>query len=170
MTTQAQELERLRAELDALSARLDELQAVQAVRNVLIDYTLYHDRGLSRELAELFTNDAVLDIAGFGADLDTSITGRNAIREMYQQIDARSSGPPPHKHAITNLRIDVQGDGAIASSYLLDWGGAPTAAGPGGSIYHDRLEKQSDGRWLIKHKRIICTAEITVNAVLSVDV
>ena len=170
MTTQAQELQKLQTEVDALSARLNELHAVQTVRNVLIDYTLYHDRGMSQELAELFTEDAVLDIAGFGADLDTSLTGRNAIREMYQQIDARSSGPPPHKHAITNLRIDVRGEAAIASSYLLDWGGTPTAAGPGGSIYHDRLEKQSDGRWLIKHKRIICTAEITVDAVLSVNV
>jgi hypothetical protein len=36
-----------------------------------------------------------------------------------------------------------------------------------GVAYRQRLERQSDGRWLITHKRIICTAELTVEAASS---
>ena len=160
----------LQKEIGRLTARVHELEAVQAVRDTLLDYTLYHDRGWSRELAELFTEDATLDIAGFGVGLDTSISGRAAIREMYAQIDARSDGPPPYKHGITNLRIGVSEDEATASSYLLDWGGEATDQGPGGGMYRDRLVRQPDGRWLIKHKRIVSTAGLTVDAVLADDV
>lgn len=169
MAAQTQELLELRGEVDRLSRRVEELDALQAVRETLLDYTLYHDRGLSDQLAALFTADAVLDISGFGAGLDTNVQGREAIREMYRQIDARSDGAPPYKHAITNLRIEIDGEQAVASSYLLDWGGEATDRGPGGSMYHERLLKQADGRWLIKHKRIVCTTSLTVDAVLSVE-
>ena len=164
---QAHEVARLREEIARLGARLRHLEAVQAVRETLLDYVHYHDRGLSAELAELFAEDAVLDISGFGDDLDVSISGRGAIRGMYASLDARSDGPPPYKHAITNLRIEIDGEQALASSYLLDWGGPATDLGPGGSVYRQRLERQSDGRWLITHKRIICTAELTVEAASS---
>jgi ketosteroid isomerase-like protein len=166
----AEELGRLRDEIAQLSSRLQELEAVNAVRETLLDYAHCHDRGLSGELAELFTEDAVLDISGFGDDLDTSISGRVAILDMYAQLDARSDGPPPYKHVITNLRIEVDGEQAVASSYLMDWGGAATDRGPGGSMYREQLERQSDGRWLIKHKRIVCTAELTVDAVSSLRI
>ena len=105
MTGQAQELSELRGEVERLSLRVAELDAMQAVRETVLDYVVYHDRGLSDQLADLFTDDALLEISGFGDDLDTRIEGRAAIREMYRQIDARSAGPPPYKHAITNLRI-----------------------------------------------------------------
>jgi len=164
------DLDQLREELDQLSTRLQELEAIHAVRETLLDYAHYHDRGLSSELAELFEENAVLDISGFGDDLDTSITGRVAIREMYAQIDARSAGPPPYKHVITNLRIEVDGEQAVASSYLMDWGGVATERGPGGSMYRERLQRQHDGRWLIKHKRIVCTTELTVDAVSALPV
>jgi ketosteroid isomerase-like protein len=167
MEAQADEIGRLREEVARLGARLQHLEAVQAVRETLLDYAHYHDRGLSGELAELFAEDAVLDISGFGDDLDVSISGRGAIRDMYASLDARSDGPPPYKHAITNLRIEIDGEQALASSYLLDWGGPATDLGPGGSVYRQRLERQSDGRWLITHKRIICTAELTVEAASS---
>ncbi len=167
---QAEELARLREEVVCLSSRLQKLEAVQAVRQTLLDYTHYHDLGRSRELAQLFTEDAVLDISGYGEDLDTAITGRDAILDMYARLDARSDGPPPYKHAITNLRIEVDGEQAVASSYLLDWGGDATDRGPGGSVYRERLERQNDGRWLIKHKRIVCTAAMTVDAVASLPI
>ena len=167
---ESQELDRLREEVARLSLRVQELDAAHAVRATLLDYAHYHDRGLSSELAELFTEDAVLDISGFGDGLDTSISGRKAIREMYAQIDARSDGPPPYKHAITNLRIEVDGDQAVTSSYLMDWGGAATDHGPGGGMYRDRLVRQANGRWLIKHKCIASTAEQTVDAVVSLPI
>lgn len=170
MGAQTEEVDQLREEIARLSSRLEELEAVQAVRETLLNYAHYHDRGLSVQLAALFTEDAVLDISGFGDDLDTSINGRAAIADMYAKLDARSEGPPPYKHAITNLRIEVDGDQAVASSYLLDWGGAATSRGPGGSMYRERLERQSDGRWLIKHKRIVCTAGLTVDAVASLPI
>lgn len=167
MVNPTDELGELRDEIQRLTTRITELEALHAVRETLLNYTLCHDRGHSNELAALFTEDAKLDISGFGENLDTSLSGREAIRQMYQQIDGRSGGPPPHKHAIANLRIAIDGDEATAHSYLLDWGGAPTEHGPGGSMYHERLQRQPDGRWLIKHKRIVCTAELTVDAVLS---
>ncbi|MGI9328402.1 MAG: nuclear transport factor 2 family protein [Pseudomonadales bacterium] len=170
VSAQTQELTQLREQVAQLSFRLQNLEAVQAVRNTLLDYSHLHDRGLSSELSELFTADAVLNISGYGEDLDTTITGRDAIRDMYAQLDARSNGPPPYKHAITNLRIEVDREQAVASSYLLDWGGEATDRGPGGSMYRDRLERQGDGRWLIKHKRIVCTATLTVDAVSSLPI
>ena len=156
-----EEIHQLREEVARLRAQVEELDANRAVRETLLDYAFHHDRGLS---------DAVLDITGFGDGLDTKTEGREAIRNMYRQIDARSDGPPPYKHGITNLRIEIQGEQALTSSYLLDWGGVATDLGPGGSIYHERLIKQADGQWLIKHKRIVCTKNLTVDAVLSVDI
>jgi len=170
MAGQEQELRELRGEIDKLNLRVAELDAKQAVRQTVLDYVVYHDRGLSDQLADLFTDDALLEISGFGDDLDTRVEGREAIRAMYRQVDARSAGPPPYKHAITNLRIEIQGDEAVASSYLLDWGGGAGENGPGGSMYHERLVKQADGRWRIRRKRIVSTANLTVDAVLSVDV
>ncbi len=114
MTEQTQELRRLYEEVERLSSRLEELDAVNAVRETLQDYAFYHDRGLSDQLAELFTADAELEIIGFGEGLDTKIEGREAIRNMYRQIDAGFDGPPPCKHVITNLRIDIHGHQAVA--------------------------------------------------------
>ena len=69
-----QDLTEARDQLQTLTARINELDARDAVRNTLLDYTLCHDLGLSEALAALFTEDATVEITGFGKRLDTSIT------------------------------------------------------------------------------------------------
>ena len=160
----------LAAAVQKLEARIQELEAMEAVRTTILNYALAHDRGQSDVVADLFTEEAVLDIAGYGPDLDTSIKGREGIRAMYTALDAKYRNNPPFKHMITNCHITIEGhDGneAVAVTYLAEWGGPKTDSGPGGGLYHDRLRLEDDGQWRFAHKRIISTSTQTIDDALS---
>jgi len=155
--------EDLENRLEALEARIVELESIEGVRAAILQYAHVHDRGMSDAVADLFTDDAVLDITGYGEQFDTSLTGQDAIRAMYNRLDARHNFNPPFKHMLTNCQITVEGDEAVAITYLDEWGGPQTDKGPGGGLYHDRLRKEDDGQWRFSHKRIISVSEQTVD-------
>ena len=161
-----QEIRELREQVAALSAEVSRLRDLESVQRTLYDYCHYHDRGMSDETADLFTEDATLEILGYGEHLDTTLNGREAIRAMYTRLDSRWGGPPPSKHVITNSRIELDGDEAVVISYLAI-GGEKNEKGPGGGLYHERLRRESDGRWRFAHKKIIETSGMTVDAAVS---
>lgn len=157
----------LKARVERLEVRIQELEAIEGVRSTILAYALAHDRGQSNAVAELFTEHARLDIAGYGPDLDTSIEGREEIRAMYTALDAKYANNPPFKHMVTNCHVTLEGEMAVAITYLHEWGGPRTETGPGGGLYQDRLRRESDGRWLFAHKRIISTSTQTVDDALA---
>lgn len=169
MSTSPGAVEELSRRVEELTDEVARLKATEGVRATILDYTLAHDRGQSDLVASLFTEDAMLDISGYGENLDTVLKGRDAIRDMYRALDAKHVGPPPFKHVITNNRIEIEGNEAIAITYL-DWGGPPSDEGPGGGLYHERLKRCADGRWRFTHKRIVCTSSQTVDAAISAKI
>lgn len=169
MSSPSETVEELSVRVEALTREIEHLRAAEGIRTTIMNYTLAHDRGQSDLVADLFTEDATLEISGYGERLDTVLTGREAIRDMYRALDGKHDGPPPYKHVVTNNRIEIDGDDAIAITYL-DWGGPPTDQGPGGGLYHERLKRCPDGRWRFSHKRIVCTSSQTVDAAISAKI
>ncbi len=153
----------LEARVGRLEKRIQEMEAIEGVRSTILAYALAHDRGQSDVVAGLFTEHARLDIAGYGPDLDTTIEGREGIRAMYTELDARYDNNPPFKHMVTNCHVRLEGEMAIAVTYLHAWGGPSTDTGPGGGLYQDRLQRESDGQWRFAHKQIISTSKQTVD-------
>jgi ketosteroid isomerase-like protein len=153
----------LETRLTALENRIAELESIEAVRATILEYAHVHDRGMSDSVADLFTEDTVLDITGYGEQFDTSLSGQDAVRAMYNRLDARHNFNPPFKHMLTNCLITIEGDEAVAITYLDEWGGPQTKRGPGGGLYHDRLRKEADGQWRFAHKKIISISEQTVD-------
>jgi hypothetical protein len=150
--------------LKVLEARIVELESIEAVRATILEYAAVHDRGMSDAVADLFTQDAVLDITGYGEQFDTSLSGQDAIWAMYNRLDARHNFNPPFKHMLTNCHITIEGhNDAVAVTYLDEWGGPQTNRGPGGGLYHDRLKRQADGQWRFSHKKIVSISEQTVD-------
>ena len=169
MRSPSKTVEELSARVETLTLEIKQLLAAEGIRTTIMNYTLDHDRGQSDMVADLFTEDAKLEISGYGERLDTTLQGRASIREMYRALNSKHGGPPPFKHVVTNNRIDIDGNEAIAITYL-DWGGAPTDQGPGGGLYHERLKLCSDGRWRFSHKRIVCTSSQTVDAAIAAQI
>lgn len=169
MSAETETVEELSKRVETLTREIERLRAAEGIRTTIMNYTLAHDRGQSDMVADLFTEDAKLEISGYGERLDTVLQGREAIRNMYRTLDSKYDGPPPFKHVVTNNRIDIEGDEAIAITYL-DWGGPPTDEGPGGGLYHERLKLCDDGHWRFSHKRIVCTSSQTVDAAIAAKI
>lgn len=140
---------------EELLRRIEWLEAIEAVRHTISDYLFSLDSGHWDELAGLFAEDAVLEVTDF-VTIDGTYRGRDAIRAFYASTSPNEA--PRYKHHGTNLRIDVDGDEALAVSYLFYENGR-------GGVYQERLRREADGRWRIVHKRITFTS----NTVLTVN-
>ncbi len=93
------------AELHAVLARLDRLEAQVAARSLLAEYAKRCDANDSGAVSELFEPDATLTVAG-GA-----VTGRTAIAAWYLP---RLSGAT--KHLVTN--VDFTGEDGLGAISL----------------------------------------------------
>ena len=161
------------ASVEELEARVQELEAYEGVRRTIADYLLFHDLpGVVDQLVDLFTEDATLEISGYGEAIEGTLVGREAIRGLYGGIEEHMvKGPPTYKHITTNLRIVLEGENeAVATQYLLEMGGPQTEKGPGGGLYQERLRREEDGRWRFTKKRIIATSQQSVHEGLISDI
>jgi ketosteroid isomerase-like protein len=130
---------------------LDKLE----IREVIERSMRYVDDQAGERLAELFDDDAVLQLAG------TVFAGRDAIRTMFPAPDPpRWTEPgqllsqPGAAHRASNPVIDVDGDTATAETDLLvlardDDGRAHVTLV---ARYRDRLRRRDDGRWVLTNR------------------
>lgn len=141
---------------DGIAVRnwLDKLE----IRELLERYMRCNDDRAGDRLAELFDDDAILQVAG------TVHTGREAIRSLFSTPDAGDPPPwsepgellkqPSSLHVMSNPIIEVDGDTATAESdfvvFRRDDAGkvGPLLAGR----FRDRLARRGDGRWVITHR------------------
>ncbi len=150
------------ATIEELEQRVKYLEAVEGVRRTVYEYLLMHDiPNVVETLISLFTEDATLDISGYGESLEGRLVGREAIGGLYRRLE--SGGVFSGKHSTTNVHIEVDGDEATVISYLDVGTGPKPGVAPGGGIYQERLRREDDGRWRFVHKRIIGTGEQTVH-------
>ncbi|MFT4393556.1 nuclear transport factor 2 family protein [Gordonia lacunae] len=127
-----------------LAARLTRLEDLEAIRVLDARYCRHLDDGDWDALMTLFTEDGEFD--GL-----SNPRGKDAMREFFAGL--ADGGLTSFWHFITNLEIEVDGNDAVARSFLwqpcvLD-GAASIAAGR----YTDTLVKQ-DGQWLYRVKRV----------------
>jgi ketosteroid isomerase-like protein len=124
---------------------------VDAIRTLIHEYAERIDTGDLDGLAALFT-DATWGSPGRG----TPLRGAEQVRRGYDGV-ILYDGSPSTKHVISNVTIELAGDGtASARSYFTvlqarpDFPLQPIIAGR----YHDRFERV-DGRWRFADRQII---------------
>lgn len=98
----------------SLEARLDRLENLEGIRNLMKMYAVFADEEDADGFASLFTEDAVWDSNRFG-----SYSGRDQIRVFMQGIPTVMSWA---MHFMTSPLIDVDGSGEKATGrwYLLE--------------------------------------------------
>lgn len=135
-------------------ARLRRLEDEAAIRATLHAYGSALDYGDRAQFLDCFTADAeyVVVLRTSGA-VAYECRGHD---ELAAYFDAHTHAPTAwHKHVVTNITVEVDGDSATAASYFLRIDAAPDA-GPGTVLasgrYLDRLARNGD-RWRIAGRR-----------------
>jgi hypothetical protein len=97
---------------------LQELNDLEDIRNLRLDYTHHFDGGDLDALLGLYTEDAVTDFGPFGL-----WSGKAEMRTGWSPyFEARADAPRYSygRHAVTNPRIQVNGDDATGDWFLID--------------------------------------------------
>ena len=126
-----------------------QLIARELIRATITRYAHCADRGRFADLAELFTEDGILEIEG-----RPPLQGRAAIVAFLGNIKtnlAAGAARPFIRHHVSSIEIAVDSPGdAAAWSYFL----AVTDHGPDHwGRYRDRLTRVGD-RWLFRHRLV----------------
>lgn len=134
-----------------LEARVQRLEDEREITRTLYGYASGLDYGPSEAFVDVFTEDGTWTRVA-GRRGSRSFIGRHGLSEMYR--DHTHAPAYFHKHLIENVRIEVEGDTATASSYLVFVCDHPD--GPyirAFSRCTDRLVRCDDGRWRIAERR-----------------
>lgn len=120
------------------------------IHNLFIRYTTALDRGDLDGVAQCFTEHGSIDSPLMGG-----FQGHKAIRAFAERT-ARTSRErkAQFRHVVSNLVVDVEGDRAHATCYLLDYltaDGRTELLSPG---EYDCDCVRIDGRWLFAERRI----------------
>jgi hypothetical protein len=129
---------------------VDELITREAIRDLVARYAHAADRGHFVELANLFAEDGVLEIAG-----RDPLVGRGAIVDALTGVGVElksATAVPLIRHHVSSLAIEVDGPAeARAWSYFF----AVTERGPDHwGRYSDRIVRDGTGHWRFAHRRV----------------
>ncbi len=137
----------LAKKFDELSKRVQALEDLEEIKKLKVRYAKYcDDRYNPEKLANLFTEDAVLDAAAFG-----QYQGRKEIRDYFANISRKIVFAV---HRIVAPDITVEGDKAWGT-----WYGMTTALSHKkegfwlNSMYTDEYRKVN-GQWLISSQKV----------------
>jgi hypothetical protein len=98
----------------------------------------------------------LFDTADYGSPDRGRIHGFEAVRKVYEPVILYDDGTPRTKHVITNVTVDLAGDGATARSYftvLQAVAGLPLQPIIAGR-YHDRFAR-TGGEWRFAERMIL---------------
>lgn len=112
-------LAQLEAELAHLRERQTRSEDVEAIRRLQYSYGYFFERGMNKEVGELFSEaaDAAVHFRGIGGFL-----GPNAKKSWDQHLPGMDGPTYLHIIALTNGLIDVAPDGVNASGRFYGWG------------------------------------------------
>lgn len=120
-----------------------------AVNALFIRYATALDHGDVETIVDCFTEDGVVDSPVMG-----SFSGRAAIRDFAERNARLHHSGVQMRHVISNVQMDVEGDRASASSYLLNYltkDGTCELLSPG--EYKCRLVKEA-GTWRFQYRLV----------------
>ena len=152
----------LTQELEFLKRRIRKLEALAGVREVFSEYSLYADLGQWDKVTALFSNDATLQITGYGnyagVNYDGEFVSRDRIIKYYDEVTPEVL--PKNKHNIIPKPIQFDDGGEFAFAYLIAYlVGADNQAG---GIYEAILERQDNESWHFLKLRCVNTSKLSV--------
>lgn len=158
---QAQQTRQSAMTIEALAAKVQQLEDIQEITNVLVAYGRALDSRDFRAYSNLFAKDGSWS-GGLGNvsggpqaiyDFMTSRIGGSRQNDSGGgNANAGSRGAATTYHIMSNFKIDVNGDTASASSR---WTFVSASRGPGIQLagrYEDRLVRE-DGAWKFKSRQ-----------------
>lgn len=146
----------------SLEARIQALEDMRAIENVLCAYGEALDYGLEEQLVSLFTEDGMWLIRRTGA-ADRFYKGPEQLLVFAKQ---HSRWPDKvHKHVFTNFKATIDGDKAKAETYFFRLDGSkirdPEAPTLSDSFiyemgrYLDDLVRGADGKWRFQQRIVV---------------
>ena len=139
---------------------LAEVEDRLAINDLFVRYTRALDRGDVETLVDCFTPDASLDSPAIGQH-----SGHAAIRAFAERFARFHERGAQLRHVISNLAVEIDGDRARATCYLLNVltrNGKSELLAPG--RYECDLVK-SDGTWRFQKRVVILDHAITLDGV-----
>jgi ketosteroid isomerase-like protein len=124
-------------------AEIADYLAIVRLKNA---WAKHYDSGDLDRLMDVFTEDAVLDQGSYGV-----WTGHAGIREGYRRRMELRRMPKGSMHTICNPVIDIDGDSAVGSWYLINFAFDANGDRPRSltATVEDEYRKGPDGRWRI---------------------
>jgi hypothetical protein len=151
-----QRLARLEGELEELRTRIGVTEDIEAIKKLQHSYGYYFERGMNREVADLFSEaeNAAIHFRGIGGFL-----GANAKKSWDKHLPGMDGPTYLHLLALTSGIIDVAPDGKTAKGRWYGWGlvahpadvATPDAINHFGfgAVYENRYVKEG-GVWKIQ--------------------
>ena len=139
------------AEIAALTARVEKLEGIRAVKKLQRAFGYYVDRGLWGEAADLFADDGSVEIG-----VDGVYAGRERIREYLKRLHGGQEGliyGQLNEWVTLQPAINVSPDGRSATARWRDLGMLgqyKQHAEWRDGIYENSYEKGADGIWRIR--------------------
>ena len=121
---------------------LETLLAEREIERMIVDYAAANDAGNWARIAAMYTESGRMNRPTAPDDF---VTGREAVLAAFEARPARVS-----RHVVVNIRVDVSGERATATSQILLF----TAAGqpPLVGSYRDKLIRTPQG-WRFVERR-----------------
>jgi uncharacterized protein (TIGR02246 family) len=130
------------------------MSARGAIENVLNRYSIAYDDNDMAEMADTFTEDAVLTMRIAGGDLIGPFEGKTAVMKLM--TDSLASQTDQRRHVTTNMAVRKETeDAATVTSYLtLVSVKDGTATVLSTAKYEDELAREADGAWRFTKRHI----------------
>ena len=130
------------------------MSARGAIENVLNRYSIAYDDNDMAEMADTFTDDAVLTMRIADGDLIGPFEGKEAVMKLM--TDSLASQSDQRRHVTTNMVVRKEtDDSAVVSSYLtlvqVKDGAAKVLST---ARYDDELRREGDGAWRFTKRHI----------------
>ena len=130
------------------------------INDLFVRYTTALDAGDVETIVACFTEDGALESPAVGI-----YAGRAGIREFAERFARFHDNGSQLRHFISNLAVQVDGDTARATCYLLNVitkGGKTELMAPG--RYDCQLAKVGD-EWLFKHRLVVLDGEVKLDGI-----
>ncbi|MEJ0018409.1 MAG: nuclear transport factor 2 family protein [Acetobacteraceae bacterium] len=130
------------------------------INDLFVRYTTALDAGDVDTIVGCFTEDGALESPAVGI-----YAGRQGIRDFAERFARFHANGSQLRHFISNMAVQVNGDEARATCYLLTVitrGGKTELMAPG--RYDCKLAKVA-GEWLFKHRLVVLDGEAKLDGI-----